>query len=276
LILGFSDDPIAQVSQNVTIQFFISGSIGNKNATFEVEGLFAKVGFAGTTIIDHAAFIPLDTLQEFYEKFSGIIYMDTILVKVDDPNIANQVGDEINSYFKGHANVIVASSFINSMQSILNFVTVFLLAIGSIALLVAGISIMNIMLVSVMERTREIGILKALGARNRTVLTQFLTEAALIGLLGSLIGIPLGLGIALLMGRLLPAMFSSQTFGGFGGGGGGGGFGGMGQGLVINPVIDPMSIALAIVFALVITVVFALYPARKASKLDPVTALRYE
>jgi putative ABC transport system permease protein len=274
LILGFSDDPIAQVSQNVTIQFFISGFIGNKNATFEVEGIFDKVGFAGTTIIDHAAFIPLDTLQEFYEKNNVTTYMDTILVKVDDPNLANQVGDEINSYFNGHANVIVASSFINSMQTILNFVTVFLLAIGSIALLVAGISIMNIMLVSVMERTREIGILKALGARNRTVLTQFLTESALIGLLGSLIGIPLGLGVALLLGNLLPGMFSSQTFGGFIGGGGG--FGDMGQGLVITPVIDPISIAMAIVFALVITVVFGLYPARKASKLDPVTALRYE
>lgn len=275
LILGYSDNPIAQVGQNVTLQFYINPYFGNRNATFQVAGTFDKVGFAGTTVIDHAAFIPLTTLENFYKHYNITKYLDTILVKVNNPSIADQVGEQIKTYFSGHANIIVASSIINSIQSILNFVTVFLLAIGSIALLVAGISIMNIMLVSVMERTREIGILKALGARNRTVLAQFLTEAALIGLLGSLIGIPLGLGVAFLLGRLLPAMFSSSGFSGFGGGGGGG-FGSFGQGLVINPVIDPVTILLAVFFALVITVVFALYPARKASKLDPVTALRYE
>nr|MDO8134595.1 FtsX-like permease family protein [Candidatus Njordarchaeum guaymaensis] len=279
LILGYSDNPIAQVDQNVTLQFFISGFIGSKNATFKVEGTFDKVGFAGTTIIDRGAFIPLDTLQEFYEKNGVTTYMDAILVKVDSPNRAQQVGDQIKDYFGGQASVIVATSFIKSMQSILSIVTVFLLAIGSIALLVAGISIMNITMVSVMERTREIGVLKALGARNRTVLAQFLTEAALIGLMGALIGIPLGIGLALVMGSLLPAMFSSQSIGGgFGGGGGGGGgaFGSAGEGLVLTPVIDPTTIVMAVLFALVITVIFAIYPARKASKLDPVTALRSE
>jgi putative ABC transport system permease protein len=276
LILGYRDDPIAQVSQNVSIQFLLGGFKGSKNATFEVEGVFDKVGFAGTTIIDRGAFIPLETLQKFYEKYNVTTSLDTILVKVDNANKAQQVGDQIKTYFSGQASVIVATSFINSMQSILNIVTVFLLGIGSIALLVAGISIMNIMMVSVMERTREIGVLKALGARNRTVLAQFLTEAALVGLMGALIGIPAGLGLALIMGRLLPAMFSSSSIGAGFGGGGGGTFASAGQGLVINPVIDPTSIAMAVVFALVITVVFAIYPARKASKLDPVTALRSE
>lgn len=276
LILGYSDKPIAQVGQNVTIQFFINGLYQNKNATFKVEGTLDKVGFAGTTIIDRGAFISLDTLQQFYAKYNVTEQPSTILVKVDNPNSAEQVGDQIKKYFNDQASVIVATSFIKSMQSILNIVTVFLLGIGSIALLVAGISIMNITMVSVMERTREIGVLKALGARNRTVLAQFLTEAALVGLMGGLIGIPLGLGVAYLMGRLLPAMFSSGTFSGFGGGGGGGAQFGMGQDLVLNPVIDPVSITMAVVFALAITVVFAIYPARKASKLDPVTALRYE
>jgi putative ABC transport system permease protein len=275
LILGYSDDPIAQVGQNVTIQFFISPLVRNKNSTFQLAGTFAKVGFAGTTIIDRGAFIPLDTLQKIFANYNVTENIDTILVKVDNPNQAEQIGDRIKNYFNGEASVIVATSFIHSLQSILNIVTVFLLGIGSIALLVAGISIMNIMMVSVMERTREIGVLKALGARNRTVLAQFLTEAAIIGLMGGLIGIPLGLGVAYLMGRVLPAMFSSGSFSGFGGGGGGTQFG-MGQELILNPVIDPVSIAMAVLFALAITVVFAIYPARKASKLDPVTALRYE
>jgi putative ABC transport system permease protein len=263
------------VGQNVTIQFFINPLVRNKNATFQVAGTFVKVGLAGTTIIDRGAFIPLDTLQKFFAKYNVTENIDTILVKVDNPSKAEQIGDKIKNYFNGEASVIVATSFIRSLESILNIVTLFLLGIGSIALLVAGISIMNITMVSVMERTREIGVLKALGARNRTVLAQFLTEAALIGLMGGIIGIPLGLGVAFVLGRVLPALFSSGTFSGFGGGGGGAQFG-MGQDLLLNPVIDPVSIAAAVVFALVITVVFAIYPARKASKLDPVTALRYE
>jgi putative ABC transport system permease protein len=233
------------------------------------------VGFAGTTVIDGGAFIPLSTLQAIFAEYNVTENIDTILVKVSSPDIAEQIGSEISNYFNGEASVIVATSFIKSLQSILNIVTLFLLGIGSIALLVAGISIMNIMMVSVMERTREIGVLKALGARNRTVLAQFLTEAALIGLMGGILGIPLGLGVAFVLGRVLPALFSSGSFSGFGGSSNGSQFA-LGQNLVLNPVIDPVSIAAAVLFALAITVIFAIYPARKASKLDPVAALRYE
>ena len=275
LILGYSDKPIARVGQNVSVQFFINPFVRNKNFTFQVAGIFQKVGFAGTTIIDGGAFIPLDTLQAIFGKYNVTENIDTILVKVSSPNIAEQIGTDIRKYFNDAATVIVATSFIKSLQSILSIVTVFLLGIGSIALLVAGISIMNIMMVSVMERTREIGVLKALGARNRTVLAQFLTEAALIGLMGGIIGIPMGIGVAFVLGRVLPALFSSGSFSGFGGSTSGSQFG-FGQNLVLNPVIDPVSIAAAVLFALAITVIFAIYPARKASKLDPVTALRYE
>jgi putative ABC transport system permease protein len=276
LILGYREDQIAQVGQNVTVQFFISGSIGFKNFTFKVAGILDEVGFAGLTIIDRGAFIPRETLRNLYKKYGVTTSIDIVLVKVDDPNKAEEIGDQIKTYFGGQASVIVATSIIRSLQSILNIVTIFLLGIGSIALMVAGISIMNIMMVSVMERTREIGVLKALGARNRTVLAQFLTEAALIGLMGAIIGIPLGLGLALVMGRVLPAMFQSQSAGGGFGGNGGGAFADAGQGLVLNPVVDPFVIAMSVLFALAITVIFALYPARKASKLDPVTALRSE
>jgi putative ABC transport system permease protein len=270
VLLGYRDNPIAKVGDNVTMEFFIS-AFKIRNYSFNVAGIFDKVGFAGLTVIDRAAFVPIGTLMKIYNSDT----VDSITVKVNSPAVAESVGDHIKSYFKNQASVIVASSFIKSLGSILNLVTAFLLGIGSIALIVAGISIMNIMTVSVMERTREIGVMKALGAKNRTILAQFLTEAAIVGLLGGLIAIPLGLGVAYVMGRILPLAFQSQISGGAFGGGGGGAFGG-GAEFTLSPTIDPIGLTIAVLFGLAITVIFAIYPARKASKLDPVQALRYE
>jgi putative ABC transport system permease protein len=121
-------------------------------------------------------------------------------------------------------------------------------SIASVSLLVGGIGIMNIMLVSVTERTREIGIRMALGARRRDILWQFLLEAMVLSVIGGLIGIFLGLGGAMALGR-----FSNF------------------------PVsITPWSIILAFCFAGIIGVFFGMHPARKASRLQPIEALRYE
>jgi putative ABC transport system permease protein len=117
---------------------------------------------------------------------------------------------------------------------------------------------MNIMIVSLIERTREIGILKALGMKSRTVLTIFLGESVIIGLIGAVIGIILGWSLAVVVARVL----GSGIFGG-------GGF-------TVTPLLTPEVLAGALAFGIGVSVIFALYPAWRASKLKPVEALRYE
>jgi putative ABC transport system permease protein len=113
---------------------------------------------------------------------------------------------------------------------------------------VGGIGIMNIMLVSVRERTREIGIRKAIGARGRDILAQFLVEALVLSLLGGMIGIVLGIAVSALIGQLA-----------------GWGF-----------VFDPITPVVAVLFSLLVGIVFGVWPARQAARLDPIVALRYE
>lgn len=148
-----------------------------------------KTGTPGLTNFDYWAFIPLDTAREIYGTNSS----DLIFVKVPNPELSESVAEEIEDLFPPYQiTVLVPLSFIQQVDFILNVVEIFLTSVASIALLVAGIGIINIMTVSVMERTREIGILKAVGAKNRTVLTLFLAETALVGLAGSLIGVLTG------------------------------------------------------------------------------------
>jgi putative ABC transport system permease protein len=145
-----------------------------------------------------------------------------------------------------------------------------LVGIAAISLLVAGIGIMNIMIVSLIERTREIGILKALGMKSRTVLTIFLGESVIIGLIGAVLGIGLGWVLA----NIVAIIFSGGgPFAGIGGGQAAGvGAGGMD----IIPVLTPTVLVGALGFGIGVSVIFALYPAWRASKLKPVEALRYE
>jgi putative ABC transport system permease protein len=158
---------------------------------------------------------------------------------------------------------------LNILSNVFSVIQLFLGGIAAISLLVAGIGIMNIMIVSLMERTREIGILKALGMKSRTVLAVFLGESAIVGLMGAVIGIVSGWVLANIVALVFRGggliMAGNQAATGAGAGG-----------IIITPLLTPPVLLGALVFGVGVSVVFALYPAWRASRLKPVEALRYE
>ena len=140
------------------------------------------------------------------------------------------------------------SQILQTVQGTSQTLTILLVGVASISLIVGGIGIMNIMLVSVTERTREIGIRIAIGARPRDVMTQFLIEAIMLSILGGIVGILLGIG-----GGLIYSLVSGSAF-----------------------VLSPLAVLLAFGFAGAVGIVFGFYPARRAAGLDPIVALRTE
>ncbi|MGC9345286.1 MAG: ABC transporter permease [Candidatus Bathyarchaeales archaeon] len=257
--------PLVHVNETVTMRIEIMGHLINK--TLRVAAILGKSGTSGITNFDYWAFIPADTAIQLMGKEAYNI----ILVEVSDPEQSESVAKAIEDVFENpySISILVPIAFMRQVDRILNLVQIFLVAIASISLLVAGIGIMNIMTVSVMERTREIGILKAIGAKSRTVLTMFLTEAVLIGIVGGLIGIITGYGLSYALAYVLPRFIQPQqqdtvfqapeT-----------------QRMTLNPAFSPEWTIIALVFAIIVCIIFGLYPARKAAKLDPVEALRYE
>lgn len=230
----------------------------NETYTANVSGVLGKIGGFGIGgPSDTGVYMPIDKAQSFL----GTDQADMIIVKLnssDNATVTN-VSKLITDHFSNQVSVISATAVLSLLTSIFSLLQLFLGGIAAISLLVAGIGIMNIMIVSLIERTREIGILKALGMKSRTVLTIFLGESVIIGLMGAVIGIALGWILANITARVL----GSGMFGG------GGGF-------TITPLLTPEVLMGALAFGVGVSVIFALYPAWRASKLKPVEALRYE
>jgi putative ABC transport system permease protein len=157
-------------------------------------------------------------------------------------------GDDENDF-----NILSQESFTEAASSVTGVFTVFLGGIAGISLLVGGIGIMNIMLVSVIERTKEIGLRKAVGARDGDIMMQFVVEALVIGLFGGLIGVLMGWGISALIGNIA-----------------------INSGTPMNTTMTLESILLSVTFSIAVGLVFGIYPARRAAKLEPVEALRTE
>jgi putative ABC transport system permease protein len=247
-----ANDDISVIWTNNTIVPF-----ANETYTAHVSAVLDKIGGFGVGgPSDTGVYIPLSQA----EKFFGTEEADMIIVKLksSDEATINSTSKAITDYFGNQVSVISATAVQSLLSTIFSTISLFLGGIAAISLLVAGIGIMNIMIVSLIERTREIGILKALGMKSRTVLYIFLTESVIIGLIGAVIGIVSGWVLANVVSLFL----------------GRGGI--IGSALTITPILTPEVLLGALGFGVGISVVFALYPAWRASKLKPVDALRYE
>jgi putative ABC transport system permease protein len=227
---------------------------------FRVIGVLKAQGGSGFSNPDDQIIVPLTTAQARLVRKSTRNAVDMILVQAasaQDVPVANeQVAEILRSRHRTPVGsddftVFTQQSFLDIANTITGVLTVFLGGIAGISLLVGGIGIMNIMLVSVTERIREIGIRMSVGAKERDILLQFLAEAIVLSVFGGLLGIALGIGLS----KLLPMI---PIFSGWKG------------------IVSVNSIILAFVFSGSVGVFFGFYPARKASKLDPIEALRYE
>jgi len=247
-----ANDNVSIIWTNNTIVPFV-----NETYTAHVSAVLDRIGGFGLGgPSDTGVYVPLSQA----EKFFGTDQADEIIVKLksSDAAVVNSTSKAITDYFGNQVSVISATAVQSLLSTIFSTISLFLGGIAAISLLVAGIGIMNIMIVSLIERTREIGILKALGMKSRTVLYIFLTESVIIGLIGAVIGIVSGWVLANVVSLFL----------------GRGGI--IGSALTITPILTPEVLLGALAFGVGISVIFALYPAWRASKLKPVEALRYE
>ncbi|NLF88878.1 ABC transporter permease [Candidatus Bathyarchaeota archaeon] len=263
---------VNQPSQNGTV-FFNTGDLVNvtwtnatvlplRNETYiaQVSGVLGKIGGFGIGgPSDTGVYIPLEQAQSFFNTTQ----CDMIIVKLTNSDSAtvDAVTKAITEHFSDQVSVISSTAVLSLLSTVFGTIQLFLGGIAAISLLVAGVGIMNIMIVSLIERTREIGILKALGMKSRTVLTIFLGESVIIGFIGAIIGILLGWALANVTATVL---------------GEGGVIGGGSGAFSITPILTPEVILGSLAFGIGVSVIFALYPAWRASKLKPVDALRYE
>jgi putative ABC transport system permease protein len=239
----------------------VGESIRIAGQPFRIIGVLASKGGSSFGNADNQIIVPLTSARDRIIHRSGET-VDTIYVQAISADATTQASDEITQILQArHHTALGAEDFtifsqqdmLASASSITGVLTIFLGGIGGISLLVGGIGIMNIMLVSVAERTREIGLRKALGARKRDILIQFLAESSLLSVIGGLIGILLGWTIGIIVEKVATATGNSFT-----------------------PAVTLSSVLLATLFSAAVGLFFGIYPASRAANLEPVEALRYE
>jgi macrolide transport system ATP-binding/permease protein len=223
---------------------------------FKVIGILPQKGAGGFHDQDDTVVVPITTAMY---RLLGKQYIDQIYVEAKSPDLVDPAQETITKLLVKEHHIAAKdaedafqvrnmSDIKAALESSTKTMSLLLGCIAAISLLVGGIGIMNIMLVSVTERTREIGLRKAIGASNKDIMTQFLIEAVLMSFIGGVSGIALGTGVSMLI-----TLFTGWSVK-----------------ISLSPVL------LATTFSLIVGIVFGLWPAQKASQLDPIEALRYE
>jgi putative ABC transport system permease protein len=237
------DDPVGQVIRVKNLPFRVIGVLSPKG-----QGQWGQDQ-------DDIVVAPYTTIQK---KLLGITWIHQVMISASRPNAVESTAVQVTRLLRQRHriqnpeeddfSVRTIEEMAATRMQLAQTMTGLLMSVASVSLLVGGIGIMNIMLVSVTERTREIGLRMAVGARTRDILSQFLTEAVSLSVLGGLVGIALGVGVSQALTQLLgwPTL------------------------------ITPTAIAVAFAFAAAVGIFFGYYPARKAAGLDPIDALRYE
>ena len=237
----------------------IDVNLGSRYYTYTIVGVYeyteSSFGFSSSSEEDITTtlYIPLETAKSQNHSSDGYQQLTLVTsVGTDATQFLNQVQYFFDSRYRKNEDFQVSAysmeSMVSSMTDMLSTVSLAIAVIAGISLLVGGIGVMNIMLVSVTERTREIGTRKALGATNGSIQLQFIVEAVIICLIGGMIGIILGVGLGSVAAKLLGYAAKASV----------------------------LSIVVSVLFSMVIGVFFGFYPANKAAKLDPIEALRYE
>jgi len=240
----------------------VGETIRIESQPFRVIGVLEPKGGSSFSNADNLVMVPFSTAQARLIHHNTADQVDLLLVEAISPKAVPSASDEVAQILRARHRtaigaddftILTQQDFLRTASTITNVLTIFLGGVAAISLLVGGIGIMNIMLVSVTERTREIGLRKAVGAHKADILVQFLAESSVLSLIGGVIGIILGYTIAFAVGQIARANNAD-----------------------ITPSIGIDIILIATLFSTAVGLFFGLYPANRAANLEPVEALRYE
>lgn len=256
-----ANEKVVVIGRDVAEKFFgedtdpVGETIRINNKVFRVTGVLSSTSVLAGGFLNNSLFIPIDVMVD---EITGEESIQEIDISVIDQDSINQTMEDVELLLRdrhgldeGDENDFQISSardILSTVQTITGLLTAMIAGISGISLVVGGVGVMNIMLVSVTERTKEIGLLKAIGAKQKDILTQFLMESVVMTLIGGLIGILLGVS-----GAYLISLVAGIPF-----------------------VLSVPAILIAVGVSTLVGIVFGLYPARRAAKLSPIDALRYE